>query len=173
MHVEPVTHAVRANEVNEVNEVMPADPFAELLAEGVEPKVIGRRVYYRRKLTDKARSILEEHGDTIAATVRAIAAGKTTYLELSQRLAPGFQWPGTLDHVPVFPGRLPFALGVEWRHCATCMRLEPQVRESGWTVMMCTRYDAPTARLNPKGCRCIAYVPRASNTNANTKEKMT
>ena len=133
--------------------------FAELLGEGVEPRMIGKRVFFRRKLTDKARSILEEHGDEIAATVRAIAAGKTTYLQLAQRLAPGFQWPGTLDHVPVYPGRLAFAVGVEWRNCRDCARLV------GMRIFdaTCGRYEAPTARYNPRGVRCIAFVPKGKD----------
>jgi hypothetical protein len=70
-------------------------------------------------------------------------AGTTTRQALAQELVASFQWPGTLDQVPKYPGRLAFALGVEIRHCRDCARLNAEV---------CERYDVLSAneRVNCK-----------------------
>jgi hypothetical protein len=109
------------------------------------------KIYASGPVTERARALLEAHGEAIGALLLALKDRRTTRQALAQALAPGFSWPGTLDRVPAWPGPEAFVLGVELRRCTACMRYEAR---------RCTRFDADTARANPRGSRCLAFVSR-------------
>ena len=125
--------------------------FAELLGEGVELRLVGGHLFTQGARTERAQALLDAHGAALAPLAAALAAGRITRATLVKALGTEFAWPGTLEAVPHYPGRLAFALGVELRRCADCARLA----ERG----ICERYEVPTGRLNRQRVRCIAFVP--------------
>jgi hypothetical protein len=144
--------------------------YAELLLEGVEIKLIRGEIFTRGELTPRASELLERHGKAFANVLKAIDAGRMTRQGLVRDLGVPFQWPGTLEHVPKWPGRFAFVLGAEIRHCRDCVRLvhgrcshyivRPKTADEEIDWHKRPDIGSPTAKLNPHGVRCLAFVPK-------------
>jgi hypothetical protein len=143
--------------------------FSELLAEGAEPLLIRGALHVRGSPSAHAKALLEAHGEDVIELLQELGAGSITRQGLARELAPGFSWPGTLDRVPEYPGPQAFVLGVEMRHCRDCVRFSADTcgrysyvpgHGDGADFVPPQASSAFTGRLNRRGVRCIAFVPK-------------